>query len=227
MKRIQDLAKDLAGKNHYILVRYEAAHRRKWMDRVTAVKKERPLLLSHCEACQLISAVTSTEKLGGAMAELGVAYGASAKLIGEFALRRTLHLFDTFDGLPETAEIDSPKFSAGDLRSKIEDVQEYLRGADVRFHKGLFPGTASAVEGETFSFVHLDADLYKSTLAGLEFFYPRMCPGAVLICHDYLTSQGVNVAMSEFFYDKPEPVIELTGYQCMVVKQGAGTGCAG
>jgi hypothetical protein len=28
----------------------------------------------------------------------------------------------------------------------------------------------------------------------------------------------VNRAFEEFFADKPEPVIELTGYQCMIVK---------
>jgi hypothetical protein len=48
-----------------------------------------------------------------------------------------------------------------------------------------------------------------------------MCPGAILICHDYLTAEGVNAAFREFFAANPEPVIELTGYQCMVVKVGA------
>ena len=221
MKRVQDVAKDLAGKNHYILVRYEAMHRRKWMDRVTAIKQERPFLLSHCEACQVVSAVTATEKLGGEMAELGVAYGASAKLISEFTFRRPLHLFDTFEGLPEVSEVDSPKFTKGQFQSRLEDVQEYLDGRNVQFHKGLFPATAEAVKDKMFSFVHLDADLYESTLEGLKFFYPRMCPGAILICHDYLTSEGVNAAMRDFFYDRPEPVVEVTGYQCMVMKLGA------
>ena len=71
------------------------------MDKVSAIKQERTFLLNHCEACQLISAVTATEKLGGDMAELGVASGASAKLISEYAPSRTLHLFDTFEGLPD------------------------------------------------------------------------------------------------------------------------------
>jgi hypothetical protein len=77
------------------------------------------------------------------------------------------------------------------------------------------------VKDKLFSFVHLDADLYDSTIAGLQFFYPRMFPGAILICHDYLTAEGVNAAFTEFFAANPEPVIELTGYQCMVVKVGA------
>ena len=222
MKRIRELAKDFAGKKHYVLARYETMHRRKWMDRVTAIKRERTLLLNHGEACQLISAVTSTEKLGGDMAELGVAYGASAKLISEYAPNRMLHLFDTFEGLPAvTDDVDSPKFESGQFCSRLEDVQRYLDGRKVRFYKGLFPATTEPVKDKVFSFVHLDADLYESTMAGLKFFYPRMDRGAILICHDYLTSEGVNTAFREFFADKPEPVIELTGYQCMVVKVGS------
>ena len=223
MKRVQDLAKELAANQHYVLVRYETMHRRSWMDKVTALKRERTFLLNHCEACQIISAVTATEKLGGDMAEVGVAYGASAKLITEYGPSRQLHLFDTFDGLPEGTAKDSEKFVAGQFYSKMEDVQRYLDGRKVSFHKGLFPSTAGPVEDRMFSFVHLDADLYESTIEGLKFFYPRMCPGAILICHDYLTSAGVNTAFKEFFDDKPEPVIELTGYQCMVVKLGAAT----
>src|SRR3954452_25293002 len=113
MRRVQDLAKDLAGKNHYVLVRYKKMHRRAWMDKVSAIKQERTILLNHCEACQLISAVTATEKLGGDMAELGVASGASAKLISEYAPSRTLHLFDTFEGLPDVTEVDSPHSARG------------------------------------------------------------------------------------------------------------------
>ena len=218
--RIQDLMKDLAGRNHYILVRYDTLHRKKWMDRVSAVKRERSLLLNHCEACQLISAVTSTGKLRGDMAELGVAYGASARLISEHAPDRTLHLFDTFDGLPATTDADSAKFVKGQFRSRLEDVQQYLNGRNVRFHKGLFPDTAKPLSHAVFSFVHLDADLYESTMDGLKFFYPRLLPGGILVCHDYLTSAGVNAAFSEFFADKPEPIVELTGYQCMAVKLG-------
>jgi O-methyltransferase len=218
MKRLQDFVKDWAGRNYYNLLRYETRHRKRWMDSVTAVKRERTLLLSHCEACQLISAVTATEKLGGDMAEVGVAFGASAKLIATYAPDRPLHLFDTFDGLPYVLDRDSDRFAKGQFRCTLEDVRNYIGDRRAHFYKGLFPLTADRVRDRTFSFVHLDVDLYASTLAGLKFFYPRMCPGAILISHDYLTSDGVNTAFAEFFADKPEPVIELSGYQCMVVK---------
>ena len=175
----QEIAKDLAGRNHYVLTRYEAKHRASWMDRVTSVKRERTLLLNHGEACQLISAVTATEKLGGDMAEVGVAYGASAKLIAEYSPTRTLHLFDTFEGLPAVSRRDNEKFAAGQFRSAVDDVRQYLVGKNVRFYKGLFPHTAEPVKDRVFSFVHLDADLYESTMAALRFFYPRLCSGAI------------------------------------------------
>ena len=67
--------------------------------------------------------------------------------------------------------------------------------------------------------MHLDVDLYESTRAGLEFFYPRMTPGGIIISHDYLSADGVNRAFQEIFASKPERPLELvSGYQCMIVK---------
>jgi len=201
-----------------MLVSYRHEHRRGWLDAVSRIKRERTFLLSHAEACQIISALKATAKVPGCIAELGVAYGASAKLITDFAPERTVYLFDTFEGLPEPQEGDSEKFATGDFKSDIETVRKYLEGRRVVFHKGYFPETAGPVADKQFSFVHLDVDLYESTRSGLEFFYPRMSKGGIIITHDYMTSAGVNRAFDEFFTGKPEPVIELMGYQAMIVK---------
>jgi O-methyltransferase len=224
-QRFRDKVKLLFARRHYILVRYRDRHRAEWMDRVTAISGERTLLLNHCEACQLISALKATEKVAGDIAEVGVAYGASAKVLADYASARPLHLFDTFDGLPAPTSADSPKFLAGQFKSSLESVRSYLGGRQIHFYQGLFPATADPVKNKAFAFVHLDVDLYESTFACLQFFYPRLSPGGILISHDYLTSEGVNSAFKVFFADKPEPVIELTGYQCMVVKLG-GSGAA-
>jgi len=45
--------------------------------------------------------------LGGSFAELGVSTGGSAKLICEVKKDKTLHLFDTFEGLPNPGVHDS------------------------------------------------------------------------------------------------------------------------
>ncbi len=85
-------------------------------------------------------------------------------------------------------------------------------------YPGLFPDSAGASSDCRFSFVHLDVDLYESTRAALEFFYPRMNPGGMILSHDYVIADGVRNAFDEFFEPKAETVLELSGNQCLVVR---------
>ena len=93
---------------------------------------------------------------------------------------------------------------------------------NVYFYQGIFPETANSIENKNFSFVHLDVDLYKSTLDALEFFYSRVNRGGVILSHDYGSGgegeTAIKKAFDEFFTDKPEPIFELTGSQCMIIK---------
>ena len=114
--------------------------------------------------------------------------------------------------------IDGNRFYTGQFHSNLDDVRKYVGTDRVHYHPGLFPSTAAAVSDSVFSFVHLDADLYESTMSAFEFFYPRVSPGGVILVHDYPTASGIVKSLADFFRDKPEPVIELTGYQAMIVK---------
>lgn len=173
------------------------------------------------EAYIIRAAVLATSKVAGELAEVGVFRGGTARVICEAKGNRVLNLFDTFEGLPEPGAIDT-EFKKGQYASSLERVKEVLAGCNgVEFYKGLFPATGDAVTNRHFSFVHLDVDLYESTRASLEFFYPRLTTGAIVISHDYVEFAGVRRAFDEFFKDKPEPVIELSGNQCIVVKVGA------
>jgi predicted O-methyltransferase YrrM len=216
---IQGILKKQAARQGYLLSRYQTAHRAEWLRDILRTSDERILLLDYGEAAQILSALRATAHLPGDIAELGVAWGASARLIAANASGRTVHLFDTFGGLPKPSAVDSAKFAEGDFNSQLQDVQQYLSGYDCRFYKGFFPQTAAPLAEAQFSFVHLDVDIYESTLAGLEFFFPRLVRGGILISHDFLSADGVDRAMSEFFADKAERPIELAaGYQCMIVK---------
>ena len=187
------------------------------------LRKLRDMNITPLEAFQLFSLVRATAKLGGRMAEVGVYRGGSARLIREADASRCLHLFDTFQGLPDTADLDTAvrrvRYQKGQLAYPLEGVRNFFADCDkVYFHPGVFPATGEAVKNERFSFVHADVDLYSSTRAVLEFFYPRMLRGGVIVSHDYATSRGPREAIDEFFKDLPEPVIELPGDQAMVVK---------
>ena len=46
--------------------------------------------------------------------------------------------------------------------------------------------------------VHVDVDLYQSTKDCLEFFYPRMVIGGIIMIDDYPYLNGVKIAVNEF-----------------------------
>jgi O-methyltransferase len=61
---------------------------------------------------------------------------------------------------------------------------------------------------QLFSLVNLDADLYLPTKAGLEFFYPRLSPGGIIIIHDYNYKwPGIKKAADDFAAGIPEPLV--------------------
>ncbi|MEJ7604821.1 MAG: TylF/MycF/NovP-related O-methyltransferase [Bryobacteraceae bacterium] len=129
----------------------------------------RPMTMGVDEGYMIYSAVQSTAKIPGDVAEVGVFRGQSARIICEAKSNKVLHLFDTFEGLPEPGNVDT-KFTLGEYACSLPEVQKLLADQpNVRYHPGLFPATAGAVAACRFSFVHLDVDLYESTRAALEF----------------------------------------------------------
>jgi hypothetical protein len=85
------------------------------------VAEERTLLLSPGEACQLLACLETSSRVAGDVAELGVAFGASAKLLSmRLPAGKHLHLFDTFKGLPRGTAADGVRFHAGEFESNLD-----------------------------------------------------------------------------------------------------------
>jgi hypothetical protein len=182
------------------------------------VISETDMLLLKDEAYQLVSCARATAKVQGEIAEVGVYRGGSARLMCEVRGNRAVYLFDTFEGLPSTDQLDS-RFGAGQYAASLEKVQGYLAEfPNVHIYKGLFPATSGPIADKRFSFVHLDVDLYQPTRDSLEFFYSRVNPGGMFLVHDYLWAEGVRKAVQEFFDTRPEPILELAGAYCGIIK---------
>ena len=156
--------------------------------------------------------VFSERGIQGCVAECGVFMGEFAKEINRVFPTSKLYLFDTFSGFDErdlvierslAAEQDKhySNFKAGHFNITHEDVviKNLLYPEMGVIRKGYFPETTHGIN-ETFSFVNLDFDLYQPTLAGLEFFYPHMVKGGVILVHDYFSKActGVRAAVREF-----------------------------
>ena len=83
--------------------------------------------------------------------------------------------------------------------------------------KGKFPESGKKIIDNKFCFVHLDVDLYKSTIDSLRFFFPKMVLGGIILIHDY-HSDGIQKAFTEFKKENQIQIIELTGSQAMIIK---------
>ncbi|WP_321506223.1 TylF/MycF/NovP-related O-methyltransferase [uncultured Methanoregula sp.] len=209
---------DIANRGR--LSHYGSQERKDFAKALKKIRAESDLLLEDIEAYHIHMAVRRTQKVPGDIAEVGVYKGGSAKIICLSKGDKTLHLFDTFEGLPQVDEIDMVwPFYEGKFAASFDGVKAYLGdNPNVHFYKGIFPQTSDPVKDKTFSLVNLDVDCYESTKNCLEFFYPRLNPGGILISHDYITAPGVKKAFDDFFEGKAEPVLETAGSQCLVVK---------
>lgn len=150
------------------------------------------------------------QNIAGSLAEVGVYRGELSRLLHTLAPERDLFLFDTFAGFP-AADLERQ-----DVRFRDTSIELVKRGLGdlnhVIFRPGYFPETAQGLENEKFAFVMLDLDLYKPTVAGMEFFYPRLVSGGYLFAHDYNSPESqraVSRAVNEYMKDKPEKIVEL------------------
>lgn len=156
-------------------------------------KARPPAQIPDAELAELADLVASTPD--GLLIELGVYKGGSAWAFNEVSRGRSLHLFDTFTGIPERSEGDA--FSIGAFAdTSAEAVQAALPTAHL--HVGIFPGTLTDdIQG--IAFTHVDCDQYETCRAAIELLWPRTVSGGIMAWDDYGfpgISRAVNAAFT-------------------------------
>ncbi|MFX0195107.1 MAG: TylF/MycF/NovP-related O-methyltransferase [Candidatus Hodarchaeota archaeon] len=158
----------------------------------------------------------------GAVAECGCFKGVSSYLIcqslsqhHEIGKQQEFHIFDSFEGLSRRTQPDfvNNKNSQTEalMSCSLEEVKDNLSEFGfIHYHKGWIPHCFRDVdENKTFSFVHIDLDLYGPVRDALNFFFPRLsCPGFIVV-DDYGSRKwpGVLKAVEEF--------VEQQGCSCI------------
>lgn len=147
---------------------------------------------------QMVQMLRLTEGLPGATCEAGCFRGLASWLICQY--RRKAEpgfdgsghwMVDSFEGLsPPVAE--DGDFAARRYAEKaftktsVEHVRKALQDfPGVRIEKGWIPEVFDRLPDQRYRFVHVDVDIYAPTLACLEYFFPRLVPGGILVCDDY------------------------------------------
>lgn len=179
--------------------------------------------------------LTKVKEVEGDLIEVGVFEGGTAKLMADAYPDRNIYLFDTFEGLPDNIRVDkgdSKNYVVGHCKGTLDTAKDYLLMSvrqngvkvwidrpNVFFYKGIFPETADPVKDKKFCLAHIDVDLYQGTKDSLEFIYPRMNQGGLIIVHDYPAHPGVKRAVDEFMNDKKDKKEELGSVQDWLRRQ--------
>jgi len=163
------------------------------------------------------------QEVPGCFVECGVWRGGSAAVMG-LALRhsgadRQLHLFDSFEGLPEPTEQDGSVAkeysggrasgtltSVGRCKAGLDEVRAFLLGrlgldeSKVHFHVGWFQNTLPAASPTLgpIALLRLDGDWYESTRLCLENLYPHLSSRGMIIMDDYFAWAGCKQATDQY-----------------------------
>jgi O-methyltransferase len=180
--------------------------------------------------------------LDGDFAETGVWRGGSCMLIAETLLAlssssRRIFLFDTFTGHPEpdadkdvdiwgNRAIDEWQRMTRDGNHgwgyvSLEEVQANLALTgyptnNLVFVKGMVEETVRHVPSmDKLALLRLDTDWHDSTRASLEYLYPRLVSGGVLIVDDYGHYQGQRMAVDGYLKATGESILlNRIDYSC-------------
>lgn len=163
--------------------------------------------------------------LAGDIVECGVWRGGSMYAAGRTLLScgsttRDLWLYDTFEGMssPGDPDVDFLGRSAQDLLehdrpedpqgvwcvSPLDEVKQHLSNSGypmerIHFVVGPVEETLPQTRPGSIAVLRLDTDWYESTRCELEYLYPLLVPGGVLIVDDYGHWQGCRRAVDEYF----------------------------
>ena len=153
----------------------------------------------------LIQLFRSTQAIDGMVAECGCFRGLSSYLLCS-SMKHVApsfdgidyRIFDSFAGLsaPQAEDaVDQQDAQAerllhmtraGSFAAGLDRVKSALNAfPQIEYFPGWIPHAFPAEPDARYRFVHVDVDVYQPTRDSIEYFYPRLNPGGMIVCDDY------------------------------------------
>jgi hypothetical protein len=177
----------------------------------TETRVDRPL--RRLRFFTLERAAFQVRNVPGNACEVGCFRGMSAYIAAaafkECGKTLDFHICDSFEGLSEPTAEDNARGNEPPVKIRPHayacseaDVRRHLAPFDMfRFHKGWIPEPFKTLTNERFCYAYIDVDLAEPTRDALEFLWPRLNPGGVIVLDDYgaLSYPGSRRAIDGFF----------------------------
>jgi predicted O-methyltransferase YrrM len=187
---------------------------------------------------EIVTRLRSVFHLHGDIVELGCYRGLSSWMICATLNEENggfdgtgYHIFDSFAGLSEPAveDVITAETRDGERLSQMmrkgifaypeEKVRRNLAAfPGITYHPGWLPQSLKGIPERSYRFVHIDVDLFDPTLGALEYFYPRLVSGGVILSDDYRWP-GARKAFDLFRERHNAPLEILPGDQAVVRKE--------
>ncbi|GAB6187889.1 TylF/MycF/NovP-related O-methyltransferase [Thermopirellula anaerolimosa] len=142
---------------------------------------------------ELWTLVEQAAKVGGALLEVGVWRGGSGALIAHRAEQcgfdSPVFLCDTFRGVVKAADQDADYRGGEHADTSLEQVRRFLDDLGLTrtvLLQGVFPDeTGDRVADRRFALCHIDVDTYQSAADIVEWVWPRLNVGGMVVYDDY------------------------------------------
>ena len=170
-----------------------------------------------CKAFKLYDLATQAlHRAPGAFVECGVYRGATASIIAAaIDQQRELHLYDTFAGIAGAQAVDEGHQDGDFGDVDLDAVKARVPSAVI--HQGAIPTTFDDIG--PVAFAHIDVDVFQPHLDAIDFLWPRMSPGGIMVFDDYAqpSCRGARMAVDFRFLFKHD-IHETVQGQAFVVK---------
>ena len=166
----------------------------------------------------ILRQLATQQKDKGNFAECGVYAGMSMFFVADLCKDAFIGI-DSFEGVSEPGEYDSDYFKTKKLAIDISFAKAFLKDFNnVELYKGWIPEVFNLIDDKEYAYVNIDVDLYDPTKSSIEYFWPKLIKGGVLICDDYGSEKtiGARKAMDDYF--GKDSILELPTGQAIIFK---------
>lgn len=169
--------------------------------------------------------------LDGYVVECGCWLGLSSYILNKYNQDNTLVykgenylIIDSFEGLSAPTDEDLKGDyipEKGTFSSNINLVKNALSEfPNIQYFKGWIPSVLEQIPQYSYKFVHIDLDLYEPIKTSIEYFYPKLIKGGVILFDDYGSNlwPGAKKAIDDFCLINEIKLLRLSTGQSVIFK---------